>query len=343
MGKRGFVKKTVKGILEAAIWLIAAYAGFYHFYFADTFFTLEEAVFQTAVIILILFVIRTLVFHIVWRIRKRRIAQHYETHSAYINLLERDNRVRQDKASCTVSRRSGKRRIPARIPVIMLLAAAVVFAGVAVHRSAIENSIPESLQEMKERYPETAAFVDDYPTEGNVSHSMDISSEVTKGEIPLFLQWDERWGYEQYGSDFLGITGCGPTCLSMVYSGLTGNTDRNPYRMAVFSEESGYYVDGEGTSWDLMTEGAEKLGLHAENLDISAENIRHALSSGHPVICSMYPGDFTTSGHFIVLTGIDGDGNVTVRDPNSRINSGKTWTIDRLLSQIHAMWEYSAG
>ncbi|MCD8152609.1 MAG: C39 family peptidase [Clostridiales bacterium] len=37
----------------------------------------------------------------------------------------------------------------------------------------------------------------------------------------------------------------------------------------------------------------------------------------------MGPGDFTTGGHFIVLTGIDSDGNVIVNDPNSRINSEK--------------------
>ena len=36
------------------------------------------------------------------------------------------------------------------------------------------------------------------------------------GSVPLFLQWDERWGYRSYGGDFLAVTGCGPTALSMV-------------------------------------------------------------------------------------------------------------------------------
>ena len=41
---------------------------------------------------------------------------------------------------------------------------------------------------------------------------------------PLFLQWDPRWGYTEYGEDsFLGLSGCGPTCLSMVLYYLTGD------------------------------------------------------------------------------------------------------------------------
>ena len=32
-----------------------------------------------------------------------------------------------------------------------------------------------------------------------------------------------------YGDNFLAITGCGPTALSMVYVGLTGDTSMNPY------------------------------------------------------------------------------------------------------------------
>ncbi|MCC8066097.1 MAG: hypothetical protein LIO94_03200, partial [Clostridiales bacterium] len=55
-----------------------------------------------------------------------------------------------------------------------------------------------------------------------------------------------------------------------------------------------------------------------------------------------YPGDFTYTGHFIVLTGIDGDGNVTVNDPNSPSNSSKTWSLDILVPQIRSLWIYKA-
>ena len=171
---------------------------------------------------------------------------------------------------------------------------------------------------------------------------IDVSNEVIEENIPLFIQWDERWGYKTYGSDFLAVTGCGPTCLSMVVCGLTGECKWNPYEVAKFSEQQGYYVPGEGTSWDLMSIGAIQLGLNSEYGIISKEFLMSNLSHDRPIICSMYPGDFTDVGHFIILTGIDPDGCIRVNDPNSRINSEKPWNIDELLPQIRSLWIFSA-
>lgn len=98
----------------------------------------------------------------------------------------------------------------------------------------------------------------------------------------IFCSGIERWGYETYGSDFLAVTGCGPTCLSMITCGLTGSETWNPLAVAQFSEKEGYYVPGEGTSWSLMTEGANNLGLTAENTPVTQENILAALRSRHP-------------------------------------------------------------
>ncbi|MEI3111948.1 MAG: hypothetical protein V8S71_09120 [Oscillospiraceae bacterium] len=35
-------------------------------------------------------------------------------------------------------------------------------------------------------------FVYDYPKEGQQQPEIDLSGEVAKGTIPLFLQWDEH-------------------------------------------------------------------------------------------------------------------------------------------------------
>ena len=75
-----------------------------------------------------------------------------------------------------------------------------------------EHGYPESLIALVERNPETKDFVLDYPKYKGLEE-IDISKEVTKGEIPHFLQWDERWGYSSYGDGVLGYTGCGPTAL----------------------------------------------------------------------------------------------------------------------------------
>ncbi|MDC7280633.1 C39 family peptidase [Butyrivibrio fibrisolvens] len=60
-----------------------------------------------------------------------------------------------------------------------------------------------------------------------------------------------------------------------------------------------------------------------------------------PLICSMTPGDFTKTGHFIVLTGVTDDGQIIVNDPNSPKNSKKHWDVDILVSQMKSIWKYS--
>lgn len=229
-----------------------------------------------------------------------------------------------------------------------LLAAVLLLAGklyqsmTSVDKGQLtEKGYPESLIALLERNPETKDFVMNYPENKDKEFEIDLSDEVTKGTIPLFLQWDERWGYETYGSDFMAVTGCGPTCLSMVRCGLSGDTEWNPLKVANMAEERGYYVDGVGSSWDLMRDGAVQLGLTVNNVIYDANHIIAELEEGNPIICIMRPGDFTTSGHFIVLRGVDEDGKVTVCDPNSKINSEKSWNVDELIPQIKNLWSYT--
>ncbi|MGI6017662.1 MAG: C39 family peptidase [Marvinbryantia sp.] len=200
---------------------------------------------------------------------------------------------------------------------------------------------PESLVAFAKKYPQAEEFVRNYPKKKDLHRPIDLSGEVTKGEVPLFLQWDERWGYEWYGDDFLGVNGCGPTTLSMVYCGLTGDSCWNPYEVAKMADKSGYYVSGVGSSWDLMSAGAQKLGLTVHEVGYGEAEILNALGSGLTLICSMGPGDFTYTGHFVALTGIDSDGKIIVRDCNSPANSGKTWDISELMPQIAGVWGYS--
>ena len=212
---------------------------------------------------------------------------------------ERSPGGRTARESC--GKRSSRRKAWAWKQTCLKLLAGILclaLAGIYAVRTTRER-IPDSLLELKEKYPQTAEFVDSYPRKKNREISMDVSGEVTPGEIPLFIQWDERWGYHSYGNNFFGVNGCGPTCLSMVVCGLTGDTFWNPYEVGKFAEQAGYYVPGEGTAWALLTEGAGALGLNSEQGEVSEGYIRECLEAGLPLICSMYPGDFTYTGHFI--------------------------------------------
>lgn len=205
----------------------------------------------------------------------------------------------------------------------------------------LQEEYPQSLLDLLERNTETRDFVLEYPANKDKDFEIDLSDELMDGTIPLFLQWDVRWGYETYGSDFMAITGCGPTCLSMVRCGLSGDDEWNPLEVAKMSEESGFYVDGVGTSWDLMTTGATQLGLTVNSVIYDEAHIIAELKKGNPIICIMGPGDFTTSGHFIVLTGVDEEGKITVCDPNSRLNSEKHWDAGEIIRQIRNLWGYT--
>lgn len=205
----------------------------------------------------------------------------------------------------------------------------------------LESGYPKSLVELAERNPETAEFVKNYKNYSGYPDSIDISDEVEEGEIPLFLQWDERWGYEQYGDDFMAVNGCEPTCLSMVICGLRGTTDMNPYEVARLADYEGYYVNGSGSSWDMMENFASELGLDVHTVAFNEADIVETLQSGQPIICVVGPGDFTNDGHFIVLKDVDKKGRVIINDPNSKKNSHKKWDLDVIMPQVMNLWSYS--
>lgn len=125
----------------------------------------------------------------------------------------------------------------------------------------------------------------------------------------------------------------------MVIFSLTGNENATPDAVAEFSENNGYYVYGEGTSWSLMTDAAAYYGVKAGELSLSEGSMKDCLDSGGMIICSMGPGDFTSSGHFIVIYGYDEDGFL-VNDPFSRIRSSRSWSYDTISGQTRSMWEY---
>lgn len=202
-----------------------------------------------------------------------------------------------------------------------------------------EYGYPDKLMEMLDKYPETIDFVLEYPNKKDIIPAGNVGY-VRPGEVPLLIQWDDRWGYEKYGDFIIATDGCGPTSLAMVVVGLTGDISVTPYTVACFAEENGYYEPGVGSKWTLMTDGAQHFGVVGTELALCESVVYSELEAGNPIICSVGAGDFTTNGHFIVLTGVQ-EGKIKVNDPNSRINSNKLWDYETLESQIINLWVYT--
>lgn len=200
------------------------------------------------------------------------------------------------------------------------------------------DEYPETLLSALANNPEMIDYVKGYP-DRNESAVGELTKSEKKDAHPLFLQWDTRWGYAPYGGSMIGLSGCGPTCLTMVLHILDPDTDLTPAAVAQKAEESGYYVEGTGTSWELMTAGAAEYGITGTELPLDESRIRQALDAGHPVICAMGPGDFTTAGHFIVIYDYNKKGFL-LNDPNSTIRSKQAWTYEKLKGQIKNLWAY---
>lgn len=209
---------------------------------------------------------------------------------------------------------------------------------------ANHETYPDILLELAANRPETLDFVinySNYETSTLSTHSISIDHDFNPSSIPLFLQWDERWGYESYGTEFIASGACGPTALSMVAVGLTGNMDMHPKAVSDLSYNLGYFHAGQGTSWALMSEGANKLGLNSRELPLDASIIYNVLDKGHPIIASMKPGHFTKAGHFIVLTGTTPNGKIQVNDPGSLENSKIAWDLSIIMNEAKNLWAFS--
>lgn len=212
-----------------------------------------------------------------------------------------------------------------------------------IKKEAKKAGYPEAVIALLSKNPETADFVENYGTKKSLPAATTIGNEeeiTISGGIPQLLQWDERWGYSSYGTSIVAVSGCGPTCMAMVISGLTGDNTITPAVMADYGTEHGYVDDENNTYWAFMREASVNWGISCREIGTSEEEIAAVLSNKQPIICSVGPGDFTQSGHFIVLTSYS-NGMVTVCDPFSQENSDKTWVYEDIKGQIKAMWVYS--
>lgn len=199
---------------------------------------------------------------------------------------------------------------------------------------------PDDLLAALANNPEMADFVAGYLKKDEY-HAGGLTASEKEQEHPLFLQWDPRWGYESYGTESnIGLAGCGPTCLSMVLFYLTGDETLTPDKIAKYSMDNGYYMQGTGTAWALLEDVPKRYNIKVSSLSKSADNMKAVLDNNSIIICSMGKGDFTAFGHFIVIYGYDKDG-FKVNDPNCIARSRRNWTYSEIEKQIKKIWVYT--
>ena len=173
-------------------------------------------------------------------------------------------------------------------------------------------------------------------TPGGILESIPSLGDVsfTDGATPVvyYNQRDERYAESDYGMDNIGEYGCGPTCMAMVVSSLTGTTV-DPIEMAKWAYDNGYWIDGGGSYHALIPAAAQHWGLPVSGCSASEpQRIVNALSQGKLVVAIMGAGHFTDSGHFIVLRGVK-DGQLMIADPYSVNYSNRLWDLSLILGE----------
>lgn len=134
--------------------------------------------------------------------------------------------------------------------------------------------------------------------------------------LTYYSQLDNRWRYNMYSgvgnaTQTIGTSGCGPTSAAMVVSSIKGNI--TPDQMASLYTQYGYRSANQGTYWSAFKWTADVFDIGYSEC-YKLDDAIAKLKDNHYIIASCNQGLFTYGGHFIVLTGVEGD-YIKVYDP----------------------------
>lgn len=121
---------------------------------------------------------------------------------------------------------SPRQRMYLRQPLFLrmiILSAAAAVCGSAQIKKDLKRSFPLSEIAAESTFQNSEMLVLCWIIRKNIKMPLPkaFGDDFVTGEIPALIQWDERWGYAPYGSEtIIAVSGCGPTALSMVISGL---------------------------------------------------------------------------------------------------------------------------
>lgn len=159
-----------------------------------------------------------------------------------------------------------------------------------------------------------------------------FSGMIGNNNVPDYKQFDSAWGGERFGTaahcTTIAEAGCGPTSVAMVFTAYGVTT--TPNQTAAFMGQSQDYGrscnngTNIGRALSRLNEQPEWASFRYEN--VTKDEALQLLQQRKPIIihcrnCTGTAGtpeapvSRTYAGHYMVLTGLDQNGNVTVNDP----------------------------
>ena len=144
-----------------------------------------------------------------------------------------------------------------------------------------------------------------------------------------YLQTDPRWGSLDYSAPgektTIAASGCGPTAMSMVLA-TWADPKVNPATECAWALANGFKAPHQGTYYGYFEPAGARYGLRVTRLNYTSlygkstsayhAQVKDALDRGELVIACMGPGNWTSSGHYVLVWGIQG-GTIYINDPAS--------------------------
>lgn len=278
------------------------------------------------------------------------ISSHHGVLAQKITLSEKRSAAEEQETKAAQKKNISGAKTPALVAGSKTSSTKKTVSSSSAKKQPAKNSVSESKETIditnspklyKKAYPETATFIGELKNADKYnSQAIDISKEVKKGSVPMFIQWDSRWGYRPFAGGYFGLKGSGATCLSMVYSATTGKSDKNPYAMGQWQLKQKFYSADRGTFLTMFSDGAKELGMKSKMIKTDRTSLQKTLEEGNVTIARVTKGTFTKTESFIVITSYQ-NGKVKVNDPNSIIRSTQLWDIEKVVSQCSAIYSYS--
>ena len=215
-------------------------------------------------------------------------------------------------------------------------------------KDLISQMLCDTLAGAKETYPMTVDYSNIFLCNAG-SHDLEIPLEDMLypdiahqrfSDVPLYFQQD--YGETKYGKYSLRTYGCGITTMAMLASYMKDEEMTPPYMCSLF----GKYCSEKGTAHTLFLEAPAALDFYGIKKTFTWSEALAALEDGHMVITLQHGGFWTSKGHYVLVTGLTEDGQVTVRDSNlynyGKLEGHKTGTfdLDKIPKNASIYWIY---
>lgn len=148
-----------------------------------------------------------------------------------------------------------------------------------------------------------------------------------------YLQTDRKWANQAYAvkgeSSTVGGSGCGPTAMAMVLA-TWADPKVTPGTECAWALAHGYKALNHGTFYGYFDPAAARYGLSCSQINYASlygnasssyhTQVKKALAAGDMVIACMGPGNWTRSGHFVLVWALREDLDIVyINDPASTL------------------------